>query len=73
VATPQAASDNDHALLLMLAVLHGLARFVDEPEYRPDVDLVAREWPPAQPAEGSSVAPDASQGIAPDGARLRRP
>ncbi len=42
---PQPAPiDDEHALKLMLAVLHGLARFVDTPEYRADVDLVAREW-----------------------------
>jgi hypothetical protein len=41
VGNPQLSPNNDHALKLMLAVSHGLARFVDEPEYRPDVDLVA--------------------------------
>jgi hypothetical protein len=43
VGTPQPA-DDEHALLLMFAVTHGLARFVDAPEGRADVDLVAREW-----------------------------
>jgi hypothetical protein len=31
-------------LLFVLAVLHALARFVDRPDDRADVDLVARAW-----------------------------
>ena len=38
------------ALLLLLTVMHGLARFVDLPAGRADVDLVAREW--ERPAPG---------------------
>ena len=40
----------------MLPILHSLARFVDMPEHRTDIALVAREWDaPTQPAEGLSV------------------
>ncbi len=41
--TRQPAQD-EHTLLLMLAIIHGLARLVGRPEDRADVDLVAREW-----------------------------
>ena len=49
--TPQPPPDDDHALKPMLAVVHGLARFFDTPKYRPDVDLVAREWAPTTKGE----------------------
>jgi hypothetical protein len=60
VATPQPA-DEQHALLLMLAVIHRLARFVDVPEGRADVDLVAREWDRTRPDEEVSVTGDRSR------------
>jgi hypothetical protein len=55
VGTPRPAPDDDHALFLMLVVLHGLARFVDGPDGCADVDLVAREWDRPRPAEELSV------------------
>jgi hypothetical protein len=61
---PQPA-DDDHVLLLLLAVTHGLARFVDRPEDRPAVDLVAREWdrprPPTNDIETASSSVDATR------------
>ena len=44
MGTPQPTDDNQHAVLLVLAVTHGLARFVHRPEDRADVELVAHEW-----------------------------
>ena len=62
MGTPQPAHDDDHALWLMLAVVHGWARFVDEPEGRADVDLVACEWdgqlsPAGYPDEAATPYP----------------
>jgi hypothetical protein len=49
----------------MLAVLHGLARFVDMPGSRADVDLVAREWA-ATAAEDDGVGSAAYPGQSPN-------
>ena len=57
-ATPQPA------LLLLLTVMHGLARFVDLPAGRADVDLVAREWERPRPDEEVSLATIGSQAAA---------